>query len=149
MSVSPLDLARAAAEAADEKKAEDICLLDLTGVSDIANYFLICSASNNRLRDVVCEAIEDKLRIDYGEKPLQVEGRASGGWMVMDYGQLIVHVFLPETRAFYRLERLWGDVPFVQLGLEGELTGELPGDADEVEVVRGLNPEDFLADDEL
>ena len=123
MTATPLELARAAAAAADEKKATDICVLDLTGVSDVADYFIICSAANNRLQDTVIEAIEDKLRIDFAEKPIHQEGRANGGWVLLDYGSIVVHVFLPEPRGFYRLERLWGDVPMVELGLEGELKG--------------------------
>ena len=121
MTMTPLEVARTAAITADEKKAEDILLIDVSGATDVADYFLICTASNNRLLDTVVEEIEERVRLNCGEKPLRIEGRANGGWVLMDYGQVVIHVFLPETRAFYRLERLWGDAPRVSLGLEGEL----------------------------
>lgn len=129
MTMTPLEVARTAAITADEKKAEDILLIDVSVATDVADYFLVCTASNNRLLDTVVEEIEEHVRINCGEKPLRVEGRANGGWVLMDYGQVVVHVFLPETRAFYRLERLWGDAPRVRLGLEGELIeGEVVAD---------------------
>lgn len=123
MSVTPLQLARIAAEAADAKKATDICLIDLTGRSDVCDYFLICSASNSRLSDAVVDEIEEKVRVNCGEKPLSIEGREDSTWVLLDFGSVVVHVFLPETRDYYRLERLWGDAPRVELGLEGEDAG--------------------------
>lgn len=120
MSVTPLELARIAAEAADSKKASDICLIDLSGRSDVCDFFLICTASNNRLSDAVVDEIEEKVRINCEEKPLSVEGREDSTWVLMDYGAVVVHVFLPQTRDYYRLERLWGDAPVIELGLEGE-----------------------------
>lgn len=121
MSATPIELARVAAAAADEKKATEICLIDLARVTDVADCFLIATANNRRLLDVVVEEIEEKVRINCDEKPLSIEGRANGNWVVMDYGAVVIHVFLPETRGFYRLERLWGDAPRVSLGLEGEM----------------------------
>lgn len=120
MSVTPLELARVAATAADAKKAEAIRLVDISEVSDVADYFLICTAANNPLLDAVVEEIEEKVRINCAEKPLQIEGRAGGGWVLMDYGAVVVHVFLPATRDYYRLDQLWGDAPITHLGLDGE-----------------------------
>lgn len=124
MSVTPLELARIAASAADAKKATDICLLDLAGRSDVCDYFLICTAANRRLSDAIVEEIEERVRAGCGERPLSTEGRERSAWVLMDYGAVVVHVFLPETRDYYRLERLWGDAPRVELGREGE--GEAP-----------------------
>ncbi|MCH3943235.1 MAG: ribosome silencing factor [Atopobiaceae bacterium] len=117
MSVTPLELARIAAAAADDKKASDVVLLDLTKQSDVCDYFLVCTASNRRLSDAVVEEIEAKVLANSGAKPLSIEGREESTWVLMDYGSVVVHVFLPETRDYYRLERLWGDAPRVELGL--------------------------------
>lgn len=117
MAVTPLELARIAAMAADEKKADDIVLLDLGGLSDVCDYFLICSAGNPRLLDAVIDEIEEKVKKNTGMGPLSHEGRAGSSWVLLDYGSVVVHAFLPETRDFYRLERLWGDAPRVDLGI--------------------------------
>ncbi|MBQ9058172.1 MAG: ribosome silencing factor [Atopobiaceae bacterium] len=121
MSSSSLEIARIAALAADEKKAHDIVLIDLAESSDVCDYFLVCSATNRRLCDAVVEAIEESLRINCSARPFSIEGREEASWVLMDYGTVVVHVFLPETREYYRLERLWGDAPRIELGLEGEL----------------------------
>ena len=124
MPATPLELARIAATAADERKASDIVLLDLSSVSDVCDYFLVCSASSKPQVDAVVDHIEEKLQVNCHAKPLSVEGKASGSWVLLDFGPLVVHVFKPETRDFYRLERLWGDAPRVTLGLEGEAATE-------------------------
>lgn len=115
MSVTPLELARVAAAAADEKKADDLLLLDLTGQTDVCDYFLLLSASNPRLLDAIVEEVEDKVRANCDERPLSVEGRDERTWILMDYGSVVVHAFLPETRDYYRLDKLWGDAPVVEL----------------------------------
>lgn len=121
MSVTPLELAKVAAVAADDKKATDIVLIDLTGVSDVCDYFLICTAANRPQLDAVIEAIEEKVKANCQEKPIAVEGRAGSNWVLIDYGAVVAHVFKPEIRDFYRLDRLWGEAPRVKLGLEGEM----------------------------
>ena len=118
MTVTSNELARIAAHAADEKKATDITVLDLTALSDVCDYFLICTATNARLLDGIIEEIEEKVRLNAGLKPLSHEGRAGASWILLDYGSLVVHAFLPEARDYYRLERLWGDAPLVDVGLE-------------------------------
>lgn len=118
METASLSLALAAAAAADAKKAEDIVLLDLSGLSDVCDCFLVCSARTNPQMDAVVEAIREKLQQEAGQKPLSVEGRAGSSWILMDYGPLVVHVFKPETRDFYRLESLWGEAPRVPLELD-------------------------------
>ena len=119
MAVTPLELAKIAATAADDKKATDILLLDLTDTSDVCDYFLICTVANNPMMDAVVEEVREKVRINCGEKPISVEGRAGSTWVLVDYGAVVLHVFREESREFYRLERLWGDAPHVALDLEG------------------------------
>ncbi|MBR3234933.1 MAG: ribosome silencing factor [Atopobiaceae bacterium] len=119
MPVTPLELAKVAATAADDKKATDILVLDLTEKSDVCDYFVICTVANNPMMDAVTEGIEEKVRLNCGEKPLSVEGRAGATWLLIDYGAVVIHVFREEAREFYRLERLWGDAPHVKLDLEG------------------------------
>lgn len=113
MSVTATELARIAFAAADAKKAEDIVLLDLSGMSDVCDYFLILSALNARQLDAIVDEIEEKVKANAGMHALGREGRAGASWVLLDYGTVVVHAFLPETRDFYRLERLWGDAPRV------------------------------------
>ena len=119
MASTPLELAKVAAIAADDKKATDILVLDLTGKSDVCDYYVICTVANNPMMDAVVEEIEEKVRINCQEKPLSIEGRAGATWLLVDYGAVVIHVFREESREFYRLERLWGDAPHVKLDLEG------------------------------
>ena len=124
MPATPLEIAKVAAIAADEKKATDIVLLELSGLTDVCDYFLICTAANKPQLDAIVEEIEDKVRVNCGVKPISVEGKAGSSWVLMDFGSLVAHVFQPESRDFYRLERLWGEAPRVMLGLEGEARPE-------------------------
>jgi ribosome-associated protein len=117
MTVTPLQLAKVAATAADGKKAGDIVLLDLSQVSDICDYFLICTAQNKPQMDAILDGIEEKVKVNCGESPLSMEGRGGSDWVLLDYGSVVVHVFKPEARDFYRLESLWGEAPRVDLGL--------------------------------
>lgn len=118
MAVAPIELARIAALAADEKKATDIIVLDLTSLSDVCDFFVICSAANARMLDSVVDEVEERIKKNTGIGPLSHEGRAGASWVLLDYGSVVVHAFLPETRDYYRLERLWGDAPQVDMGLE-------------------------------
>ena len=120
--------------AADDKKASDLLLIDLTTLSEVCDYFLICTAGNRPQLDAIVEAIEEKVRLNCGQKPMAIEGKARSSWVLIDFGSVVCHVFLPETRDFYRLERLWGDAPRVSLGLEGEAqedASSLEGEAQE------------------
>ena len=110
-------VARVAAQAAYDKKADDVCVLDLTELSDVCDYFVIASGSNSRLCDSVVDEVEEKVAAQCGEHPFSIEGRDEKNWILMDYGSVIVHVFTPETRDFYRLEKLWGDAPQLELEL--------------------------------
>lgn len=100
-----------AARAADAKQADDIVILDVGGVLGITDYFVICSARNERLVKTVAEEVERRLKDTGGPAPLRVEGLADAHWVLMDYADLVVHVFGAEARQFYDLERLWRDVP--------------------------------------
>lgn len=99
-----------AARAADDKQADDVVILDVGEVLGITDYFVICSARNDRLVKTVTEAIEKRLKDIDGPKPLRVEGLAEAHWVLMDYADLVVHVFSTDARGFYDLERLWRDV---------------------------------------
>ena len=107
---------RLAAHTALEKKALDLAVLDLQGLSGIADFFLICSARSTTQADTVVEAVRVTLRAQ-GVRPRHTEGSAESGWLLLDYGDVVVHVFLEATRGFYALERLWGDAPL--LSVEG------------------------------
>lgn len=115
--VSAEDVARAAAQAAYDKKAEDIVVLDLTELSDVCDYFMISTGFNNRQADTIVDEIEEKVAAVCGEHPFSIEGRDRRTWILMDYGSVVVHVFTPEARDYYRLEKLWGDAPRLALDL--------------------------------
>lgn len=121
MAATSLQIAQVAAVAADDKKASDICVLDLTGKTDVCDYFVICTGSNNRQVDAIVDEIREKVSKNFGLSPLSCEGREGLRWVLVDYGAVVVHVFTPEMRDFYRLERLWGDAPRVELNLEGAI----------------------------
>jgi len=109
-----LDLARAAALAADDKKAEQIIALDVSEKMPLADVFLIASGANERQVVSIVDAIEEKLQAD-GAHALRREGARGGRWAVLDFNDLIVHVMHQEDRAYYELERLWKDCPVVPL----------------------------------
>jgi ribosome-associated protein len=102
--------ARLSARAAREKKAQGLQLLDLAGLSGIADCFLLCTGTSTTHVETIAEGIEAALKAE-GHRLLHREGVAASGWVLLDYGDVVVHVFLPETRAFYALDRLWGDAP--------------------------------------
>jgi ribosome-associated protein len=104
------DVAARAARAAAGKQATDIAVLDVHELIVITDYFVICSASSNRQVKTVIEAIEDSIR-ELGEKPIRREGEDDAGWWLLDYVDVVVHVFGEEERAYYDLERLWRDAP--------------------------------------
>ena len=111
------DLLRVAAEAAASKKAIDLVGLDLSGLDGVADYFLICSGSSEPQVKAIAEAVEEKLR-ERGAKPWHVEGREFRRWVLLDFVDVVVHVFHEKTREYYLLERLWGDARRVDLGVD-------------------------------
>ena len=104
-----LERSRVAAAAAADKKGEDIVVLDVGDILGIADAFVITSASNTRQVRTIVEEVEKQVREKSEAKPRAVEGLDDASWVLLDYGDVVVHVFLTETRAFYGLERLWAD----------------------------------------
>jgi ribosome-associated protein len=104
--------ARRAARAALDKKAIDLTVLDVQGVSSVTDYFLVCSGRSAPHVKTIADAIRDELKAD-GVRPLHTEGQPESGWVLLDYGDVLMHVFLEDTRAYYALERLWGDAPSI------------------------------------
>jgi ribosome-associated protein len=86
-------------------------ILDLRGRSDVTDFFLICHGNSDRQVLAIVDNIEERLRVDLGLRPSHVEGRRTADWVLMDYIDFLVHVFRDDRRQFYRLERLWGDAP--------------------------------------
>ena len=104
--------ARDAVSAALDRKAQDLRVLHLGRVTDFTDYFLICSGTSDRQVQAIADAIQERLRVEK-VRPLHVEGYNRAQWVLLDYGDLVVHVFQEEPRRFYALERLWGDAPDV------------------------------------
>ncbi|MCC6178256.1 MAG: ribosome silencing factor [Chloroflexi bacterium] len=109
-------LARRIVEIASDKQASDIVLLDIRPISAVADYFVVMSTASERQLTAVIRDIEEALRRDEAVRPLRIEGKAASGWVLMDYGDVIVHIFSAEQRSFYRLEELWSAaVPLVRV----------------------------------
>ena len=104
-------LARHAVDAVLDKKALDIVVLDMRAVSGVADYFVICTGESDLQIKAIYEAVEDRIREACDERPWHREGQEHRQWVLLDYVDLVVHVFSAEKRAFYDLERLWGDAP--------------------------------------
>jgi ribosome-associated protein len=104
----PLELARRVVALAEDKKAADIVLLELTPLTTMADYFVICSGGSERQIDAIADAIADGLRAE-GVRPIGREGAPTSHWVLLDYGAVIVHVFTPPERDFYQLERHWSE----------------------------------------
>lgn len=102
------DLANKIIDVLDEKMGADIHLLDITELSVIADYFIICSGSNSRLVRALINSVVEVIKEEYKIKP-SIEGVPEGGWMLADYGNVILHVFSPDRRNYYRLEDLWSE----------------------------------------
>jgi ribosome-associated protein len=105
--------ARRIAEVASDKLAEDIVILDMTGVSSFTDFFIICSGRNSRQTKGIYEEIYHRLKQESRLIPRAIAGERESEWIVIDYVDIVVHIFTPELRSFYRLEDLWGDVPRV------------------------------------
>jgi len=98
-----------AAAAAEEKQAVDIHILDLREITAMADVFLICHGRNPRQNQAICDEIEKQLKEQHGERPLAIEGLSNAEWILMDYGDLVVHIFSEKSREYYDLERLYRD----------------------------------------
>lgn len=109
--------AQVAADAALAKKGTDVAILEVGEILGIIELFVVVSATNVRQVKTVVEEVELAIAESDGGKPRSVEGLADASWVLMDYGDVVVHVFLEETRAFYDLDRLWSDVPRTEVEL--------------------------------
>src|SRR5439155_21802463 len=108
-SIEPLDLAKHIVEVASDQHASDILMLDLQAVSPIADYFVICSAGTQRQIDAVQEDIVRSVRKAEPGRAPRKEGKAASGWVLLDYGDVVVHILAPDEREYYALEELWED----------------------------------------
>ena len=98
-----------------EKKANDISLLDMQGLVSYTDVLVICSASNPRQVRAICESVRQMVKREYGKLPLGMEGLSQGQWCLLDYGDVVIHVFHEPMRSFYDLESLWMDAPRLSL----------------------------------
>ena len=117
-----VELVGTAARAAAEKLATDIIAFDVSDQLAITDAFVIASGSNDRQVKAIVDEVEDKLR-DIGAKPIRREGERDGRWVLIDYGDIVVHVQHEEEREFYALERLWRDCPTIELPADVTSTG--------------------------
>ena len=114
-----IELSRVAAKAADKTLATDLLAIDVTGVTPIADVFLLATGRNERQVVAIAREIEDAL-LPLGAKPISREGRDEGRWALLDFNDVVVHVFHEEERSYYSLERLWNDCPIVDLELASD-----------------------------
>ena len=112
-----VELTIAAAQAASDKFATDIVAIDVSDQLAITDVFLLCSAANDRQVRAIVDAVEERLH-SMGSKPLRREGEGEGRWVLLDYGDIVVHVQLAEERIHYAIERLWKDCPMIPLPAE-------------------------------
>jgi ribosome-associated protein len=108
------DLLHAVADGADEKKGQDIVILEVGSVLAITDAFVITNGANARQVRSIVEEVERRVDEAGGPKPLRIEGLDDARWVLMDYGDFVVHVFLDEVRAYYDIERLWSDAPRIE-----------------------------------
>lgn len=117
-----LPLAGAIIKGIKEKKGHDIVCLDLTKInSTICDYFIICHGDSHRQVEAISESVEEEVRKATGEKPWHSEGTRNAEWVLMDYVNVVAHVFFKETRGFYNLEGLWADAELMKISENGEL----------------------------
>jgi ribosome-associated protein len=112
--LSSQDLACFAARVVDEKKATDTLVIEVGPILAVVEYFVITSASNRRLVRALSDEVEGRVREETGRSPLRVEGAREQQWVLIDYGDVVIHVFSDETRSFYEIERLYRDAPFIE-----------------------------------
>ena len=108
-----LTVARSAARAADDKQGSDIRVIDVSSVLPIVGLFVVTSAGNPRLVRTIAGEVEDRIRLEHRRSPVRTEGISESQWVLLDYGDVVVHVFAEETRRYYDIERLYRDRPSV------------------------------------
>jgi ribosome-associated protein len=109
--MDPSELASTIAEYAADKKAIDLVELDVGEILDYADHFIVCSGNTDRQTKAIADGIHEGLKKDHGILPRRIEGLPEARWILMDYLDVVVHIFTPDARDFYRLEQLWGEAP--------------------------------------
>jgi ribosome-associated protein len=109
--MQPEELVQELARLAADKKALDVVELDLRGVLGYTDFFLVCSGNTQRQAKAIHDGILEGLKREHDQLPRRVEGTGGAGWILMDYLDVVVHIFTPEAREYYRLEQLWGEAP--------------------------------------
>ena len=120
-STEAISAARVAAAAIEDKKGEDILALDLSGLLVVTDVFLVATGTSTRHVKTLVDDAEEALR-EIDRRPIRREGVDFGEWVLLDYGDVVIHVFDRDTRAYYELERLWADAPAVDLELSSSIT---------------------------
>ena len=117
------ELAKTCAELASNKKAEEIVVLDVRGISTFTDFFVICSATSEPQLKAIANEIQTRLKEDHGVRAVAMDGFPASQWIVLDYLQVVVHIFHRDKRAFYSLEDLWGDAPRVEWETAAQIHG--------------------------
>jgi ribosome-associated protein len=117
--LTPIENARRIAELAQEKLAADVVILDMRPVCSYTDYFVICTGQNPRQTKAIYDAVREEIKKADGTIPRTVAGEREASWILADYLDVVLHVFTPQAREYYRLEELWGDVPSVELAAAG------------------------------
>ena len=117
--LTPIEHARRIAELAQEKLAADVVILDMRPVCSYTDYFVICTGQNPRQTKAIYDAVREEMKKAERLTPRTVAGEREASWILADYLDVVLHVFTPEAREYYRLEELWGDVPSVELAVAG------------------------------
>lgn len=119
-------IARRIADLLDDKKGVEIVALDVRGLANFADYFVFCSGRSDRQTKALHDAVREGMKEDPGMLPVHTEGERERRWILLDYGDVIAHVMVPEVREYYRLEQLWSDAPKLELEISG--AGDLAED---------------------
>lgn len=113
VTLEPSDLAHLIVNMLEERLAADIVLLDLRELTPLADYFIICTAESERQARALQDYVSEELKKQHGVRPLSTEGEPASGWVLLDYNAVVVHIFSPEGRGFYKLEEAWKKAPVV------------------------------------
>lgn len=113
--MNTVEAVKTVCEAIEEKKGTDVVILDISKISSFADYFVICSGFNPRQNQAICDGIRERLKRQNPEVRSHIEGYREADWILLDYLDYVIHIFSPEAREFYKLERLWNDGETVDL----------------------------------
>lgn len=116
-SITGEELVRKIAELADDKLGLEIVALDVRGLANFTDYFLFCSGRSDRQAKAIHDGIREGMKDEFDMLPVHTEGESERRWILLDYGDVIVHVMIPEVREYYRIEQLWGDAPKLKFDL--------------------------------